>query len=125
SSIKYVHVHEYTANGTYLTYTRIQRGGTSTFRTHWNTTNVRIAIVPMDGFSISPSFIDHIDERIQMKLEKGDTATPMMNAISHIEQLANQASIAVQSIEGGDVLTQSDLTITPDYWQLGSKRVDG
>src|SRR5699024_4227429 len=51
--------------------------------------------------------------------------TPMMNAISHIEQLANQASIAVQSISGGDVLTQSDLIITADYWQLGSKRVDG
>src|SRR5699024_10409586 len=28
-------------------------------------------------------------------------------------------------ISGGDVLTQSDLIITADYWQLGSKRVDG
>src|SRR5699024_11404993 len=85
--------------------------------------NLRISLLAMDGFSISPSFIDHIDERIQIKLEKGATATPMMNAISHIEQLANQASIAVQSIAGGDVLTQSDLIITADYWQLGSKRV--
>src|SRR5699024_1189534 len=95
------------------------------FRTHWNTTNVRIAIVPMDGVSVLTHFIEHIDERIKIKLEKGSAATPMMNAISHIEQLANQASIAVQSIAGDDVLTQSDLTITPDYWQLGSKRVDG
>src|SRR5699024_6673144 len=80
---------------------------------------------PIKGLGVAPRFIEHVDERIKMKLEKGGTATPMMNAISHIEQLANQASIAVQSISGGDVLTQSDLTITPDYWQLGSKRVDG
>src|SRR5699024_5300879 len=101
----------------------INRGDSRTFTAEGD--RIRIGLTPIKGFGIPPRFIDHVDERIRMKLEKGPTATPMMNAISHIEQLANKASIAVQSIAGGDVLTQSDLTITPDYWQLGSKRVDG
>src|SRR5699024_7045753 len=101
----------------------INRGSNRTFTAEGD--RIRIGLTPIKGFGIPPRFIDHVDERIRMKLEKGPTATPMMNAISHIEQWANKASIAVQSIAGGDVLTQSDLTITPDYWQLGSKRVDG
>src|SRR5699024_11161099 len=94
----------------------VNRGSSRTFTAQGD--RIRIGLTPIEGFGIAPRFIDHVDEIIKMKLEKGDTATPMLNAISHIEQLANQASIAVQSIEGGDVLTQSDLTITPDYWQL-------
>src|SRR5699024_3581414 len=101
----------------------INRGNSRTFTAEGD--RIRIGLTPIEGFGIMTWFIDHVDERIKMKLEKGATPTPMMNAISHIEQLANQASIAVQSISGGDVLTQSDLIITADYWQLGSKRVDG
>src|SRR5699024_10587734 len=100
----------------------VNRGSSRTFTAQGD--KIRIGLTPIKGFGVLPEFIDHVDERIRMKLEKGPTATPMMNAISHIEQLANRASIAVQSIEGGDVLTQSDLTITPDCWQLGSKHID-
>src|SRR5699024_3329705 len=101
----------------------VNRGSSRTFTAQGD--RIRIGLTPIEGLGVAPRFIDSVDERIKMKLEKGSVSTPFMNAISHIEQLANEASIAVQSIAGGDVLTQSDLTITPDYWQLGSKRVDG
>src|SRR5699024_7290392 len=101
----------------------VNRGSSGTFTAQGDRN--RIGLTPMSGFGIAPRFIDSVDARIKFNLDKGSTATTMMNAISHIEQMVNKASIDVQSIAGGHVLTQSDLTITPDYWQLGSKRVDG
>src|SRR5699024_6939523 len=100
----------------------INRGDSRTFTAEGD--RIRIGLTPIKGFGIRPRVIDHVDERIRMRLEKGPTATPMMNAISNTAQWSNKTSSAVQSIAGGDVLTPSDLTITPDYWQLGTKRVD-
>src|SRR5699024_12122978 len=53
------------------------------------------------------------------KLERGSKRTPFMNAFSNIEQLANKIALQVQELDG-EYLSQSDLQITPNYWQLGA-----
>src|SRR5699024_7596498 len=56
------------------------------------------------------------------KLERGSKRTPFMNAFSNIEQLANKIALQVQELDG-EYLSQSDLQITPNYWQLGATRI--
>src|SRR5699024_3327285 len=56
------------------------------------------------------------------KLERGITRTPFLNAFSNIEQLANKIALQVQELDG-EYLSQSDLQITPNYWQLGATRI--
>src|SRR5699024_983679 len=85
---------------------------------------IRIGLTPMSGFVIAPRFIDHLDGRIKMKLEKGNSATPFMNALSRVEQLADSFSVQIAELDG-DYLKQSELEITPDYAQIGSMRIDG
>src|SRR5699024_4842979 len=65
-----------------------------------------------------------LDGRIKMKLEKGNSATPFMNALSRVEQLADSFSVQIAELDG-DYLKQSELEITPDYAQIGSMRIDG
>src|SRR5699024_6403143 len=74
------------------------------------------------GFAIPTSFIDHPDGRIKIKLEVGDKATPMLNAISRIEQLADKIALQVQELDG-EFLTESDIQIRANYVQLGSKQL--
>src|SRR5699024_2912331 len=78
----------------------------------------------MPGFDPTPDYMERPDNRIQIKLEQGSTATPMMNALSRVEQLADSVSIAVSEIDG-TYLKQSELEITPEYAQIGSMRIDG
>src|SRR5699024_9620500 len=56
------------------------------------------------------------------KLERGTIRTPFLNAFSNIEQLANKIALQVQELDG-EYLSQSDLQITPNYWQLGATRI--
>lgn len=56
------------------------------------------------------------------KLERGSERTPFLNAFSNIEQLANKIALQVQDLDG-EYLSQSDLQITPNYWQLGATRI--
>src|SRR5699024_10969432 len=86
-----------------------------------NTVKVRLAITAISGFTLLPGEIERTNE-VKLKLEVGASATPMLNAISRIEQLANSVAIQVQELDG-DYLSQSDLQITPNYWQLGSMRI--
>lgn len=100
----------------------VNRGSSRTFTARGN--RVRIGLTPISGFGILPNFVDNLDGRIKMKLEQGRTATPIMNALSRIEQLANSVSIAVQELDlGTGYIKQTDLQLTPNYWQLGSMRI--
>lgn len=56
------------------------------------------------------------------KLERGSERTPVLNAFSNIEQLANKIALQVQDLDG-EYLSESDLQITPNYWQLGATRI--
>src|SRR5699024_8066511 len=78
--------------------------------------------IAREGFNISTSFIDHPDGRIKVKLEVGNKATPMLNAISRIEQLADKIALQVQELDG-EFLTESDIQIRANYVQLGSKQL--
>src|SRR5699024_1169272 len=64
-------------NGTYVGssggWSVIYRGGGTSFVAKGD--EIRISMRPMGGFSISLSFINHIDNRIKMKLEAGETHT--------------------------------------------------
>src|SRR5699024_11724777 len=96
---------------------RSHRGEEKTFHTHWNTTNVRVSILAMDGFAVDTHFIEHLDGRIKVKLEEGSQATPMVNAISHLQQTADKISLKVQELSssnGEDILTQSDISVEAD-----------
>ena len=101
----------------------INRGGTLTFTALGN--EILIGLRPpglSDWTDLPLSMLSDAEYPIRIKLEKGAAATPMLNAISRIEQLANSVAIQVQGLDG-DYLSQSDLEITPDYWQLGSMRI--
>src|SRR5699024_3695378 len=65
------------------------------------------------------------DARIRFKepkLEVGSVRTPYMNALSHVEQMAN--SISMQGADfDGEFIRQSSLEINSEYWQLGATRM--
>lgn len=57
-----------------------------------------------------------------VKVEEGWDETPFLNSISLLEHSASEIRLAVQELSG-DVIKESDLQITADYWQLGSTRI--
>ena len=97
SAINQIHVYVYD-NGTFVQWFYISRGGTRTFVAQGN--ELRIALTPIDGFAVQSHFIDSIDKRVQMKLEEGSNATPMMGFMSNVEQLANRVSTTVYGTDG-------------------------
>src|SRR5699024_12597098 len=126
SAIAYIDIHEYTVNGTWLKHHRIPRGGKKTFTTHWITTNIRVSLIAMDGFAIGTHFIEHLDGRIKVKLEEGSEATPMVNAISHLQQTTDKISLRVQELtnnDGGKVLTESSISVESDRVLIGSQEI--
>src|SRR5699024_5660991 len=112
----------YLTTGGWINRRTIPRNGEVTFTTLGTAGTVRISLVAREGFSINPNFIDHPDGRIKIKLEVGSSATPMLNAISRFEQLADKVAIQVQELDG-DFLTQSDIQVQAGYVQLGSQRL--
>ena len=122
SAIQRVDIHQYLYTGGWINRRTIPRNGEVTFTTWGTADSVRITLVAMDGFTIPASFIEHPDGRVKIKLEVGDKATPMLNAISRFEQLADKVAIQVQELDG-DFLTQSDIQVKPGYVQLGSQRL--
>lgn len=122
SAIERVDIHQYLYTGGWINRRTIPRNGEVSFTTWGTADSVRITLIARDGFAIPASFIEHPDGRVKIKLEAGDTATPMLNAISRIEQLANSVAIQVQELDG-DFLTQSDIQVKPGYVQLGSQRL--
>ena len=122
SAIERVDIHQYLHTGGWINRRTIPRNGEVTFTTWGTASHVRITLVAREGFSIPTSFIDHPDGRIKIKLEVGDKATPMLNAISRIEQLADKIALQVQELDG-EFLTESDIQIRANYVQLGSKQL--
>ena len=122
SAIERVDIHQYLTTGGWINRRTIPRNGEVTFTTWGTAGTVRISLVAREGFSINPNFIDHPDGRIKIKLEVGPSATPMLNAISRFEQLADKVAIQVQELDG-DFLTQSDIQVQAGYVQLGSQRL--
>ena len=99
----------------------IPRGQSKTIRTIGN--RIVLTAYPVAGESVSVSSFERITSSdIKIKLEYGDTATPMLNALSRIEQLANSVTIQVQELDG-EYLTQSDIQVKAGYVQLGSQRL--
>lgn len=91
-----------------------------TFRT--TTNRLVFTAYPVEGKEVRLSGLNNRIKTIYAKLERGSSATPMLNAISHIEQLADEISMQVQSLDG-TFLKQTDFKLTPDYWQLGAIRI--
>ena len=120
SAIKSIAIHQWDNSGRYVGLSWVGRGETRTFTAIG--TRLRISIHAMSGFTIPTSFIDHPDGRIKIKLEVGDKATPMLNAISRIEQLADKIELQVQELDG-EFLTQSDIQVKAGYVQIGSQQI--
>ena len=126
SAIKNINIFEYSANRTFQKVTTINRGGSTSWQTHWLTTQFRISVQAIDGASVNPSFIEHLDGRIKMKMEEGAKATPMVNAISQIQQQADKLSFKVAELtrlDGEEILTQSDITVFSDRVMIGSQSI--
>ena len=122
SAIERVDIHQYLYTGGWINRRTIPLKGEVSFTTWGTADSVRITLIARDGFNIPASFIEHPDGRVKIKLEVGDKATPMLNAISRFEQLADKVAIQVQELDG-DFLTQSDIQVKPGYVQLGSQRL--
>src|SRR5699024_5152993 len=122
SNIERIDIHQYLSTGGWINRRTIPKNGEVSFTTRGTADSVRIALIAMNGLEIPASFIDHPDGRVKIKLEVGGTATPMLNAISRIEQLANSVAIQVQELDG-EYLTQSDIQVQAGYVQLGSQRL--
>src|SRR5699024_2885679 len=82
SAIERIDIHQYLNTGGWINRRTIPRNGEVSFTTWSNAETVRISLVAREGLSIYPNFIDHPDGRIKVKLEVGNKATPMINAIS-------------------------------------------
>lgn len=98
------------------------RGNTISFLTVAN--RVVLTAYPKEGATVETHRFNSRTQSIYVKLERGDTATPMMNAISHIEQEADRLALRVAQltdIEGEGILTQSDILIEPDQVRIGSQ----
>lgn len=122
SNIERIDIHQYLYTGGWILRRTIPLKGEVSFTTWGTADSVRITLIAMNGLEIPASFIDHPDGRVKIKLEVGGTATPMLNAISRIEQLANSVAIQVQELDG-EYLTQSDIQVQAGYVQLGSQRL--
>src|SRR5699024_1065731 len=122
SNIERVDIHQYLTTGGWINRHTIPRNGEVSFTTWSNAETVRITLVAREGFRVPTDFIEHPEGRVKIKLEVGASATPMLNAISRIEQLANSVSIQVQELDG-EFLSQSDIQVHPGYVQLGSQRL--
>ena len=124
SAIQSIAIHQWDDSGRYVGVSWVGREETLTFTAIG--TRLRISMHAMSGFSIPTSFIGHLDERIKVKLEQGTAATPMLNAISHIQQTADKLSFKVaelSSINGEEILTQSDISIESDRIIIGSQQI--
>lgn len=126
SAVREIHIHQYSPTGAHITYKKISRGGEVTFTTWSNADTIRVALVPREGFAVLPHFIEHLDGRIKVKLEEGSVATPMINAISNLQQTADNLTFKVaelSNINGEEILTQSDISIESDRIIIGSQQI--
>ena len=126
SAIRNINIHQYSSTGAHITYRTIPRGGEVTFTTWSNADTIRVSISPMEGLSVLPHFIEHLDGRIKVKLEEGSVATPMVNAISQLQQTADNLAFKVSeltNINGEEILTQSDISIESDRIMIGSQQI--
>lgn len=126
SAVREIHIHQYSPTGAHITYRTIPRGGEVTFTTWSNADTIRVALVPIEGFSVLPHYIEHLDGRIKVKLEEGSVATPMVNAISQLQQTADSLAFKVAeltNINGEEILTQSDISIESDRILIGSQQI--
>src|SRR5699024_10177211 len=124
SAIERVDIHQYLYTGGWINRRTIPRNGEVSFTTWGTADTVRITLIAREGFGIPASFIEHPDGRVKIKLEVGNTATPMLNAISRVEQLADSVSIAVAEIDGSYV-TQSQFNITAGEVDTLVSKTDG
>ena len=120
SNVEKIGIHQWDANGKYVGLSWLARGASTRFTAIG--TQLRLALHARDGFTVLPEFVDEPDKRIQIKLEHGSETTPMLNALSRIEQLADSVSIKVQELDG-EYLTESDIQVKAGYVQLGSKQL--
>lgn len=103
----------------------IPRGQSRTIRTIGN--RIVLTAYPIAGENISISGFEHNPvSSIRVKLERGGSATPLLDVLSHIEQKADEVSIKVSelgSIDGESLLTQSDISVRADRILLGSQEI--
>lgn len=103
----------------------IPRGQSRTIRTVGN--RIVLTAYPVAGENISISgFENNPASSIRIKLEQGGTATPLLNALSQIEQKADEVSIKVSElgdIDGESLLTQSDISVTSGSVIIGSQEI--
>ena len=120
SNVEKIGIHQWDANGKYVGLSWLARGASTRFTAIG--TKLRLALHARNGFTVLPEFVDEPDKRIKIKLEHGSETTPMLNALSRIEQLADSVSIKVQELDG-EYLTESDIQVRAGYVQLGSKQL--
>ena len=74
-------------NGTFIKFlATINRGDSRTFVAEGGN-ELRITVMPNDGFTVRVSHLSNPDNRVQMKLEHGNVATPIVNAIQDLKKM--------------------------------------
>lgn len=74
-------------NGKYIKFiATISRGDSHTFVAEGGN-ELKITVMPNDNFAVRPSHLSNPDNRIQMKLEHGNVATPIVNAIKDLQKM--------------------------------------
>lgn len=131
------------------TYRLVERGGEVSFDADGD--RIYVSLEPLSGFNIGPEMMEHIEDRINMKLEFGDTATPIVRALSRVEQLADRINMRVfeeldgayvthsefemevdairqsvsslADIDGSELIQQSDIIVEADRILIGSQQI--
>lgn len=74
-------------DGTFIKFlATINRGDSRTFVAEGGN-ELRITAMPNDNFAVRVSHLSNPDNRIQMKLEHGNVATPIVNAIRDLQKM--------------------------------------
>src|SRR5699024_4692961 len=74
-------------DGTFIKFlATINRGDSRTFVAEGGN-ELRITAMANDGFSVRVSHLSNPDNRVQMKLEHGNVATPIVNAIQDLQKM--------------------------------------
>ena len=74
-------------DGTFIKFlATINRGDSRTFVAEGGN-ELRITVMPNDGFSVRVSHLSNPDNRVKMKLEHGNVATPIVNAIQDLQKM--------------------------------------
>lgn len=118
SAIRVIYILHYN-NGEYIGSTggweMIDRGGKTTFTAKGD--EVRLSLAPMSGFTINLNFINHVDNRILMKMEIGSVHTEIIAGTTTF-QFFNAGTESVKLIQQKESIVTVKIKSNAEWFEI-------